>query len=873
MSNIGRNDPCPCGSGKKYKRCCLGKGIPPAVVELDPLASFREEVESALKSGDFPDLETAEEELQGVAGRHNMAGISEFHNLSPTDMHALLNQPFSSPDIVQWPNLTHAPTAPVATLAKLLLDGIGDGIGKTAKGNLPQKLVMAAAQEYATTENVDFPGQYERLRREEQFESLHVVRLVCELAGIIETEGKRFVPTMKCRALLAEGGIAAIYGELLRTYLVDFNWAYRDMYEDCPGIQHTAMFTLYLLSQYGSEFRDWEFYADAFLAAFPMVEQEAGGDHLQTARDTVLWAYRARALERFARFFGLVEIDKTDYMNAVIRATPLLQRVVRFNPDREDNTRGSARTVADPKVTALTPKHRREWQGKRVSVGYIEEEGRYATMELWLSMPDDIIVHHGEAGNDPGEVTDALREVITTHGATCLTVHDQKWGAALQAAFPNLEVRIGPTPEVNEAADGLLESLAEHADGVVPYLTADIDSSTMASLFESTANLYVSAPWKRLEDWQIICVDIPEMNIEGACISVIGAVSGDCGYIVFSSIAGYFAMLEWSDDIVHGGAMDLGEDFLSVSYERGGDLPRAMREEIRQNDWRVANSRAYPSFTRHAADGSPRELTQRDAMILGACANALSAMIDQDQHRFNPGEPALFSHSITDPHSGQVHIYSPPPQLAASAPVQPGPLPEDEILVTDSLALDFELYDRLRGFIGDRWPGVLAREVARNQSMGEATDIGYITAYCERFEDNLTPAEWFLREGKTDQQDREWIGAQLESWFSIWYITDTHDAPRVTLHDLLTNCEMTVLDHGLAAEGRPNLCLMARMVKIDDAAIIVSTSEVLTSMEIGRQLQRKMLKRLRRKTVNPKHLRNPKTARYLIRQWYTTVDQ
>ena len=22
---VGRNDPCPCGSGKKYKRCCLGK--------------------------------------------------------------------------------------------------------------------------------------------------------------------------------------------------------------------------------------------------------------------------------------------------------------------------------------------------------------------------------------------------------------------------------------------------------------------------------------------------------------------------------------------------------------------------------------------------------------------------------------------------------------------------------------------------------------------------------------------------------------------------------------------------------------------------------------------------------------------------------
>ena len=25
MSKIGRNDPCPCGSGKKYKKCCIGK--------------------------------------------------------------------------------------------------------------------------------------------------------------------------------------------------------------------------------------------------------------------------------------------------------------------------------------------------------------------------------------------------------------------------------------------------------------------------------------------------------------------------------------------------------------------------------------------------------------------------------------------------------------------------------------------------------------------------------------------------------------------------------------------------------------------------------------------------------------------------------
>jgi len=30
MDKIGRNDPCPCGSGKKYKRCCLSKDDAPA---------------------------------------------------------------------------------------------------------------------------------------------------------------------------------------------------------------------------------------------------------------------------------------------------------------------------------------------------------------------------------------------------------------------------------------------------------------------------------------------------------------------------------------------------------------------------------------------------------------------------------------------------------------------------------------------------------------------------------------------------------------------------------------------------------------------------------------------------------------------------
>jgi len=34
---VGRNDPCPCGSGRKYKHCCMRKDL--AQAQANPVAS------------------------------------------------------------------------------------------------------------------------------------------------------------------------------------------------------------------------------------------------------------------------------------------------------------------------------------------------------------------------------------------------------------------------------------------------------------------------------------------------------------------------------------------------------------------------------------------------------------------------------------------------------------------------------------------------------------------------------------------------------------------------------------------------------------------------------------------------------------------
>lgn len=52
---VGRNEPCPCGSGRKYKKCCLGTDFDPALLD-DPLLPPTEAADDDLISpGDIGD--------------------------------------------------------------------------------------------------------------------------------------------------------------------------------------------------------------------------------------------------------------------------------------------------------------------------------------------------------------------------------------------------------------------------------------------------------------------------------------------------------------------------------------------------------------------------------------------------------------------------------------------------------------------------------------------------------------------------------------------------------------------------------------------------------------------------------------------------
>lgn len=334
-SAIGRNNPCPCGSGKKFKKCCMGKdeSAPSSRGTAEVSGGLRE----AMEGRQFSSLAEVQAFTDRYTQQRNQRLLDEFHGLSPEQMHHLLYFPFASPELVRFPEvLDTTPAAPMLTLFNLLTEAIGEqGLKPTAKGNLPQKFCREAALTYWGEETWRENTRFRGINREEDFIDLHVTRLVAELAGLIRKYKGRFILSRDCRSQLNGEGAPAIYPRLFKAYIEQFNWAYRDGYPETRFIQSAFLFTLYLLTLYGDTCRSHTFYEDSFLRAFPMVIHEMSPDTLLAPDEAVRNCYTWRTLVHFAGFVGLAEVEpvseKLLCREYRVKGLPLLHDTVQFH--------------------------------------------------------------------------------------------------------------------------------------------------------------------------------------------------------------------------------------------------------------------------------------------------------------------------------------------------------------------------------------------------------------------------------------------------------------------------------------------------------------------------------------------------------------
>ncbi len=322
---VGRNDPCPCGSGKKYKNCCLSSA-----------AKVSDELQDLIAEQDFDSIEEVQAFTNEYMQHKNRKPSDDFCGLSPEQMYQILNFQFDCSDIVFFPNSLNAPAkAPLQTLFDFIVDAIADeGLKATAKGNLPQKFCRESALKFWGEQLHQEKTRFGGINKEEDFLDLHITRLVAELAGFITKRKGKFHLTKSFRDLQG-GDPFTVYPRLFRTYVLEFNWGYWDRHEEANFIQQSFVYSLYLLNLFGNEKHSQTFYEDRFLQAFPSVLEEFQETIYSTPEKDFRHCYTYRTIIHFIGFLGLAKLEEIPsgkpYSHEYnLKKSPLLDEIMKF---------------------------------------------------------------------------------------------------------------------------------------------------------------------------------------------------------------------------------------------------------------------------------------------------------------------------------------------------------------------------------------------------------------------------------------------------------------------------------------------------------------------------------------------------------------
>jgi len=327
------NAPCPCGSGKKYKKCCMNSG---AVIQQN----IAQELQNTLLM--HPDLSADDLQvvLDNKVKRHNEQSIEDFCGLSAEIMHSWINAKCNEALNVRF-NAPQCDTfhAPILAYVEVFFTDIIENGGKlkaTTKGNLPTKTVKKAAAllpdlvvaKYEKTLSVsEFSGG-----TEDKFNAMHVTHILLQQSGFIKLQKGVFSLTKKGKTLYQSQGLHAFFVPLLRYYIDEYNWGYLDGYSDDAMISMCWAFSFWRLQQHGNV----EQLGKEINTAFPWLAKELPHCEYSTQEQQLQSIIEVRLINRFMTLFGFTLIDPCRYQNGKklplkLELQPLFTQVVQFD--------------------------------------------------------------------------------------------------------------------------------------------------------------------------------------------------------------------------------------------------------------------------------------------------------------------------------------------------------------------------------------------------------------------------------------------------------------------------------------------------------------------------------------------------------------
>ncbi|WP_194090383.1 SEC-C metal-binding domain-containing protein [Vibrio hibernica] len=328
----GRNEPCPCGSGKKYKRCCMNSISKQHASMLDDI----EQVAAMNPNLSLEELNiVAEQKMKAANDRPH----PDFCGLSPTQMSNWLYSSFSDLEGV----LIHTPdnlkTSPVMRYLALILDEAmqnGGSFKATSKGNLPTKVVKQASEllpEFAVS-------QFERHisiseyagSNEDKFNALHYSRVLAEIAGIIYRRSGRYHVKKAAQKQYLTHGIQVFFIPMLEAATSQYNWGYLDGWEHDVDLRTFWLFMLWRLQNHGNTKQ----LIEEVMIAFPDLLLRCPEDEYRSSSELLGTMVELRLIKRFLEFWGFVTVAPMRHIDDFrtpnnVEVQPLMKFVFEFD--------------------------------------------------------------------------------------------------------------------------------------------------------------------------------------------------------------------------------------------------------------------------------------------------------------------------------------------------------------------------------------------------------------------------------------------------------------------------------------------------------------------------------------------------------------
>ncbi len=565
-----------------------------------------------------------------------------------------------------------------------------------------------------------------------------------------------------------------------------------------------------------------------------------------------------------------------------------------------------------------------EWVGGRAVLPLYVTEGEPQRPELvvWLRLPEGLVVAH-DMVIDPKRpaLAQALSSAMHATGATPkrLRVADHALEAELVRAFGRrFEIRVAPTPEMDDLLEGFLEHLPGAGHEQASYLEGGrVKKATVSRMFRAAQVLYRCAPWKVAADQQVLRLDIPALGVEGACVSILGALGESLGLVIFPSYLAFdrFLSVAAGPPPTRTGRIDLGTDVLALDYWPGADLPASQRREIAAHAWPVAGATAYPTVTHRDRDGTARPVDDREVRIAAECAFALAGFFARHRELFEGEGVAPVSESFTTdgsdvtvrltmPYGGssQQDLVPAPPVAARPAASKAGrndPCPcgsgkkyKKCCLDSDDAArgkerrraegheLDGLLVAGIRAFAEERFDGAWHTALRSiDRALGPIELAASIAVPWSAYGvslDGRPVVDWFVEAmgGVLSPNELAWLSAQQKGWLGIWEVLSVEPGVGMSVRDLLTGEARQVLERSGSRSLVARDAVLGRVVDYAGVSVFCGMHPRILAPEAAAGVIKTIRRRARVKAgsrVFAETLRGDKLGLAMLREWTRAV--